>query len=79
MALCIACGRNREWGFAGIAMGKQEVLNAAAAICPPVLTRDHAVYGGLDGKLHIVPLKGRQGAGVADGVWRADFRAGGGG
>jgi outer membrane protein assembly factor BamB len=38
--------------------GKTEVLNAAAAICPPVLTRDHAVYGGLDGKLHIVPLKG---------------------
>jgi hypothetical protein len=30
---------------------KPEVLCEAAAICPPVLTRDHAVYGGLDGKL----------------------------
>lgn len=34
-----------------------EVLCAAAAICPPVLTREHAVYGGLDGKLYVVPLK----------------------
>jgi len=33
-----------------------EVLNVAGSICPPVLTRDHAVYGGLDGKLYIVPL-----------------------
>ena len=36
---------------------KPEVLNAAASICPPVLTRDQVVYGGLDGKVHIVPLK----------------------
>jgi len=34
------------------------VLNAAASISPPVLTRAHAVYGGLDGKLHMVPLAG---------------------
>lgn len=33
-----------------------EVLCNAPSICPPVLTRDHAVYGGLDGKLYIVPL-----------------------
>ncbi len=32
------------------------VLCDAGSICPPVLTRDHAVYGGLDGKLYIVPL-----------------------
>ena len=37
---------------------KPQVLCEAAAICPPVLTRDHAVYGGLDGKLYIVPLDG---------------------
>ena len=36
---------------------KPDVLCAAASICPPVLTRHHAVYGGLDGKLHIVPLR----------------------
>lgn len=35
-----------------------EPLNAAGSICSPVLTRDHAVYGGLDGKLHVVPLAG---------------------
>jgi len=36
---------------------KPVALNAAASICPPVLTRDYALYGGLDGKLHIVPLR----------------------
>ena len=35
-----------------------DVLCPAASICPPVLTRDHAVYGGLDGKLYVVPLTG---------------------
>ncbi len=28
------------------------------SICPPILLRDHAVYGGLDGKLYVVPLSG---------------------
>jgi outer membrane protein assembly factor BamB len=32
------------------------VLCPAPSICPPVLTEDHAIYGGLDGKLYIVPL-----------------------
>lgn len=32
------------------------VLCAAGSICPPVLTRDHAVYGGLDGSLYVAPL-----------------------
>lgn len=35
---------------------KPEVLCEAPSICPPVLTRDHAIYGGLDGKLYVVPL-----------------------
>ncbi len=35
-----------------------EVLAAAASISPPVLTREHAMYGGLDGQLHVVPLAG---------------------
>ncbi len=35
-----------------------QVLSAAASICPPLLTRKHVVYGGLDGKLRIVPLTG---------------------
>jgi outer membrane protein assembly factor BamB len=39
-----------------IGKDEPEVLCEAGSICPPVLTRDHAVYGGLDGKLYIVPL-----------------------
>ncbi len=35
-----------------------DVLCAAPSICPPVLARDHVVYGGLDGKLYVVPLAG---------------------
>ena len=35
-----------------------EALSAAASICPPVLTREHVVYGGLDGRLYVVPLGG---------------------
>lgn len=37
-----------------------EVLCEHGAICPAVLTEHHAVYGGLDGKVHIVPLDGGQ-------------------
>ena len=37
---------------------KTEVLCEAASICPPVLTRDHVVYGALDGRLYVVPLAG---------------------
>ncbi len=36
---------------------KPQVLCEAASICPPVLTKHHAVYGGLDGKLYVVSLK----------------------
>ncbi len=38
--------------------GEVDVLCAAASICPPVLTSSHAIYGGLDGSLHVVPLDG---------------------
>lgn len=37
---------------------KPEVLCEAASICPPLLTKDHAIYGGLDGKLYVVALDG---------------------
>ena len=40
---------------------KTEVLNSTASIGSPILTRGHAVYGGLDGKVHIVPLDGGKG------------------
>lgn len=35
-----------------------QILSPEASICPPVLTRRHAVYGGLDGSLRVVPLDG---------------------
>ncbi len=40
--------------------GKEEpqVLCDAPSISPPVLTKDHAVYGGLDGNVYVVPLAG---------------------
>jgi outer membrane protein assembly factor BamB len=37
-----------------------QVLGGPASICPPILLRDRAVYGGLDGSLHVVPLAGGQ-------------------
>lgn len=37
---------------------KPEVLCPAASICPPVVTGEHVIYGGLDGKLYVVPLAG---------------------
>ncbi|GAB4142949.1 MAG: hypothetical protein Tsb009_13680 [Planctomycetaceae bacterium] len=37
---------------------KPDVLCQAASICPPVLTRNHVIYGGLDGKLYVVPMSG---------------------
>lgn len=34
------------------------VLSEAAAICPPLLTKEHALYGDLAGNLVVVPLAG---------------------
>jgi outer membrane protein assembly factor BamB len=39
-----------------------EVLCENGAISPPVLTQNHAIYGGLDGALHVVPLDGGKAA-----------------
>ncbi len=38
--------------------GRPRVLCPAPSICPPVLTRGHAIMGGLDGRLYVVPLEG---------------------
>ncbi|MDZ4852099.1 MAG: PQQ-binding-like beta-propeller repeat protein [Pirellulaceae bacterium] len=35
-----------------------EVLCVAPSICAPVVTRRHAIYGGLDSKLYVVPIHG---------------------
>jgi len=43
-----------------------EVLCHAPSICPPVITSQHAVYGGLDGKLYVVPLRASEGSTPSD-------------
>ncbi len=41
------------------------VLGTAASVSPPVITRDHVVYGGLAGKLHIARLDGSKTSSLA--------------
>lgn len=50
--------------------GSTRTLGAAASVAAPVLARDHAIVGGLDGALHFVPLSG-DGPG-----WRFDVPSG---
>jgi outer membrane protein assembly factor BamB len=40
-------------------LGEQDfqVLSSVGGICPPVLTRDHVIYGGLDGSLVVTSLQ----------------------
>jgi len=54
------CRPEEGFGLCEHSPGQQQprVLCPAASIAPPVLLRDAAVYGGLDGVLHIVPLSG---------------------
>ncbi len=35
-----------------------DVLSVHPSISPPVVARDHAIYGGLDGRVHVAPLRG---------------------
>lgn len=44
---------------------KPNVLDPSPSICPPVLTKDHVIYGGLDGKVHINPLAGGEALALA--------------
>lgn len=40
--------------------GEPDVLSEAPSVCAPILTEEHAIYGGLDGKLHVISLKGEE-------------------
>jgi outer membrane protein assembly factor BamB len=42
-----------------------EVLLEAASICPPIITAEHVVTGGLDGRVYVVPLDGGPAATLA--------------
>lgn len=48
------------WGLCRHRRGQDvtEVLCPAPSISAPVITREHVVYGGLDGNLYVVPLSG---------------------
>jgi len=53
------CSPEHGFGFCRHSPGaKVQVLSAEGSITSPLLLRDHGVYGGLDGRLHVVPLSG---------------------
>jgi outer membrane protein assembly factor BamB len=54
------CSPEHGFGFCRHSQGASTtILNADGAIASGVLLREHGVYGGLDGRLHIVPLSGK--------------------
>ncbi len=54
------CRPEEGFGLCEHAPGQDppRVLCPAASIAPPIILRDAAVYGSLDGSLHVVPLSG---------------------
>lgn len=56
------CRPEEGFGFCKHLPGQEEPLHLDGypSICPPVLLRDVAVYGGLDGAVWVVPLEGRK-------------------
>ncbi len=53
------CRPKKGFGFCRHSSGKEtQYLGGYPSIAPPILLRDSAVYGGLDGSLYIVPLSG---------------------
>lgn len=56
------CSPENGFGFCRYSPGRTpEVLDAGGSITSAVLLREHGVYGGLDGRLHVVPLAGKSG------------------
>ena len=61
---------------AGRGEGVVHLIHTAPSITPPVLTKDHAIYGGLDGKLYVVSLEGGEPRSFATaGTWKPDASA----
>ncbi len=53
------CRPEEGFGFCKHAPGADpQPLGGYPSIASPILLRDHGVYGGLDGSLHVVPLSG---------------------
>jgi outer membrane protein assembly factor BamB len=54
------CRPEEDFGFCKHSPGSEQVqyLGGYPSIAPPILLRDKAVYGGLDGSLYVIPLSG---------------------
>ncbi|KPK68772.1 MAG: hypothetical protein AMJ84_10620 [Acidithiobacillales bacterium SM23_46] len=54
------CRPEEDFGFCKHSPGQEQAqyLGGYPSIAPPILLRDTAVYGGLDGSLYVVPLSG---------------------
>jgi len=54
------CRPENGFGFCRHSRGQEEpkYLGGYPSIAPPILLREHGVYGGLDGSLYVVPLSG---------------------
>lgn len=54
------CRPESGFGFSKHAAGEEKPrpLGGYPSVAPPILLRDTGVYGGLDGRLHVVPLSG---------------------
>jgi len=46
------------FGFCKHYLDQEQYMGGYPAICSPVLLKDNAVYGGLDGSINVVPLSG---------------------
>jgi len=55
------CRPEEGFGFCRHVPGSEEPqrLGGHPSIAPPVLTKEHGVFGGLDGRLYVVPLSGK--------------------
>ena len=54
------CRPEEDFGFCKHSPGREQAqyLGGFPSIAPPILLRDNGVYGGLDGRLYVVPLSG---------------------
>ncbi|MCH5372810.1 MAG: PQQ-binding-like beta-propeller repeat protein, partial [Planctomycetes bacterium] len=54
------CRPEEDFGFCKHALDKEDArpLGGYPSICSPILLRSHGVFGGLDGRLYVVPLSG---------------------
>jgi len=52
------CRPEEGFGFCKHTINEEQYLGGYPSICPPILLKKNAVYGGLDGSINVVPLDG---------------------